>query len=80
MISPTPKSSMLNREQWINNSFDAGMDKPFEGLLRNTDRRDQRISLSVLSGFSWLCDCDYKSSSPDFERSDVVQAGREEAT
>ena len=46
--SPTLKSSLLNREQSVNNGFDTGVDKPFEDLIK-----DKAIEREFF-GFLWI--------------------------
>ena len=43
--SPTSKSSLLSKEQWIDSGFDAGMDKPFEDLIEDTKQKDLTIAV-----------------------------------
>ena len=73
--SPALKSNLLIKEQWIDNGYYTGMNKPFEDLIRDTKQRDQMIAL-FFSWFWWLWNRDYTSSSPDFGYSEMVQAGR----
>ena len=70
----------LLKDQWVDNGFDGDVDKPFKDLIEDTEQRDWPIAPWVFFGFRELCDRHYKSSSPDFRFSDVVQAGRAEAT
>ena len=70
------KSSLLTREQGVDNRFDTGKDQPFEDLVGDTEQGDGTVALWVPYRFLWLWDRDYKCSSPDFGNSELAQAGR----
>ena len=74
------KPSLLAWEKGIDNRFNTSVDQSFEDLVGDTEQRDGAIALWILYRFLWLWDRNYKCSSPDFENSELAQAGREEAT
>ena len=59
------KSSLLFRQQWINNWLNADIDKPLKDLVRDTEQRYWLKTLWVPYGLHWLWDHDYKHSSLD---------------
>ena len=79
-LIPVLKSSLLFREQWIDNWLYAIIDKPLEDLVGNTEQRYWSIIFWVPNGLHWLWDCNYKCSSLDLGNFELAQAGRKDVT
>ena len=72
------KTSLLSRDQWINNWLDAGVDKLLEDFVGDVEQRYRSITFWVPHRINRLQDGDYKRSSPDLKNFDSEQAGRKE--
>ena len=80
LTSRVETQSALSREKGINDWLNAGVDKPLEDLVGDTEQRYRSITVWVPHGLHWLWDCDYKRSFPDLENFESAQAGRKKVT